>query len=306
MLTADMASPPKDQKTAILQDVPPEVAAAQRGRAAPPQAAPMSSAATMMMDAQQHPAPAQQPQRQVVVPTMMRERPSGALPPVRKPEREVPWGRWVIGPLLAGVIGVGTTAVANIAMPIKGPNDKGPLKPQGHLKLQTDPPGASVTVNGVNWKHFTPTVIDGDIGSTLHVGFTLDGYAPREADVYVTEGEHPFSVKLEAQAKPPAPAAPDTAAPKEHEHHHHSSTTATATKPAKEETGEGSITIHVRPWAIVYVDGSRLRQTPVQDFKIKAGKHVIELVNEGKNRREKVNVQVKTGESQEITRDWDK
>jgi hypothetical protein len=303
MLTADMGSPPKEQKTAILQDAPPEV---QRVRANQPPAAPMNSAATMMMDAAQHPAPGpggQQPQRQVVVPTMMRERPSGQLPQMRKPEREVPWGRWVAGPLIAGAIAAGTAFGANMLMPIRGPNDKGPLKPQGHLKLQTDPPGASVTVNGVNWKHFTPTVIDGDIGSTLHVGFTLDGYAPREADVYVTEGEHPFSVKLEAQAKQPTPAV-DTQ-PKEHEHHHHHTTT-TAAAPVKEETGEGALTIHVRPWAIVYVDGSRLRQTPVQDFKLKAGKHVIELVNEGKNRREKVNVQVKNGESQEITRDWDK
>jgi hypothetical protein len=237
----------------------------------------------------------------VVVPTMMRERPSGALPPVRGPEREVPWGRWVAGPIVAAVIAAGTAFGANALMPIRGKGDKGPLKPQGHLKLQTDPPGASVTVNGVNWKHFTPTVIDGDIGSTLHVAFSLDGYAAREADVYVTEGEHPFSVKLEQQAKPPA--TKEVAAPAEHEHHHHHTTSA---PPPKEETGEGAITIHVRPWAIVYVDGSRLRQTPVQDFKLKAGKHVIELVNEGKGRREKVNVTVKNGESQEISRDWDK
>jgi hypothetical protein len=312
MLSADMASPPKDQKTAILQDVPPEVASAQRTQSGPssrapagaPPAAPSSSAATMMMDAAQHPAPGVQPQRQVVVPTMMRDRPSGALPPVRKPKKDSTWGRWLAGPLIAAGVAAGTAAIANVVAPIHAKTEKGgggAVKPQGHLRLQTDPPGASVTVNGVNWTHFTPTMIDGDIGATLHVQFKLDGYASKEADVYVTEGEHPFSVKLEAQAKPPAPVEPATPV-KEH-HHHSSSSTA---KAPKEEGGEGSITIHVRPWAIVYVDGTRLRQTPVQDFKLKAGKHAIELFNEGKNRREKIQIQVKAGESQEISRDWDK
>ena len=40
------------------------------------------------------------------------------------------------------------------------------------------------------------------------------------------------------------------------------------------------------------VDGTRLRQTPVRDFELPAGKHTIELVNEGKNRREKVQVTI--------------
>lgn len=254
----------------------------------------------MMMDAAQHPAPGMMPQRQVVVPTMMRERPSGQLPPVRKPKKDSTWGRWIAGPLIAAGVAAGTAALANVVLPIKSKTEKAALKPQGHLRLQTDPPGASVTVNGANWSHFTPTVIDGDIGATLHVGFKLDGYAPKEADVYVTEGEHPFSVKLDTQVKAP----PTVESPPVKEHHHHSS--SSSTKPPKEEGGDGSITIHVRPWAIVYVDGTRLRQTPVQDFKLKAGKHTIELFNEGKNRREKIQIQVKTGESQEINRDWDK
>jgi len=62
----------------------------------------------------------------------------------------------------------------------------------------------------------------------------------------------------------------------------------------------------VRPWAIVFVDHQRLKQTPVQDYKLPSGKHVIELVNEGKNRREKIDVNLKPGEEQEIKRDWDK
>ena len=62
----------------------------------------------------------------------------------------------------------------------------------------------------------------------------------------------------------------------------------------------------MRPWAIVFVDKQRLRQTPINDYSLPSGKHVIELVNEGKNRREKIEVTLKPGEEQEIKRDWDK
>ena len=43
-----------------------------------------------------------------------------------------------------------------------------------------------------------------------------------------------------------------------------------------------------------------------RSYKLPSGKHVIELVNEGKNRREKIEVNLKPGEEQEIKRDWDK
>ena len=37
--------------------------------------------------------------------------------------------------------------------------------------------------------------------------------------------------------------------------------------------------MYVRPWAIVYIDGKRLRQTPIVDYTLPAGKHSLELVN---------------------------
>ncbi len=312
MLSRDMPPDSKDQKTAILQDMPPEVAAAaaKRNVAAPGAPPPASSAATMMLDAAQHPVvppqgAQQSAQRPVVVPTMMQQRPSGNLPPVRGPEREPAYGRWIVGPIIAAVVAGGTYFGANAAMPLKPKVTTPEKKPQGHLKLQTDPPGASIVVDGKVWPHFTPTVVDADIGATLHVVFKLDGYKDKDTDVYIAEGEHPFNAKLEkaAPVAPPTPAPVEpTPAPvaHEHEHHHHSSTAAPASG------AKGSISIFVRPWAIVYVDGSRLRQTPVQSFELPSGKHTVELVNEGKNRREKIQVTIKAGEPQEIRRDWDK
>jgi hypothetical protein len=70
--------------------------------------------------------------------------------------------------------------------------------------------------------------------------------------------------------------------------------------------GKGTLSVFVRPWAIVYTDGTRLRQTPVAAYEIASGKHVIELVNDPKGKREKLNITLKPGEAQEIRKDWDK
>lgn len=319
-----MSSDPKDQKTAILQEAPPEVSKAapeqktmmasapvvsQGGGmasglppppappppgGAPPPATPVSNQATVMLSA---PPVAKGPERKAVVPTVMREgrgdtRP---LPPVHRPRREAAWGRWIAGPLIAIVVAAGTAALARVVMP---PKPKGPVvKPQGRLKVNSKPPAASVIVNGRTHPHFTPTVIEADVGATLHLVFKLDGYADKEADVYVAEGERAFAVALDKRGTPPAPAPDPAPSPSRKERR--------ASPAPKEPAGKGTITVKVRPWAIVYVDGSRLRQTPINNFELPAGKHQIELVNDAKGRREIIQVDLKPGAAEELSRDWD-
>jgi eukaryotic-like serine/threonine-protein kinase len=240
----------------------------------------------------------------VVVPTMMKEPPRQQLPPVQRPQKPSTLGRWIAGPIVAIVVAAGTVALAGVVMPRNkkgGPAVAAPAKPQGKLRVNTDPPGASILVDGKRFPRFTPAVIEGDIGATLKLTFSMDGFKTHEAEVYVAEGEHPFNVHLTASAPPPEPTpAPVPAATPKREHRSSSS------KTPKEPVGEATISILVRPWAIVFIDKQRLRQTPVQGYKIPSGKHVIELVNEGKNRREKIEVNLKPGEEQDIKRDWDK
>jgi hypothetical protein len=278
----------KKQKTLFLDDA---------GAAAPRSTAP-SGQSTMMLDANQQ-APAAGGQRQMVVPTMMKEPPHQQLPPMQRPKRPSTAGRWIAGPLLAALVAGGTVFAANAFMP---PHKKGAAtgtgKPQGKLRLKTEPPGASILVDGKRFPHFTPAVIEGDVGSTLKLTFSMDGFKTQETEVYVADGEHPFAVHLQPAAT--AAPVPTPVEPAKHEHH------ATTPKAPKEPVGEATLSVLVRPWAIVFVDKQRLKQTPVQGYKIPSGKHTIELVNEGKNRREKIEVNLKPGEEQEIKRDWDK
>ena len=278
----------KKQKTLFLDDA--------AAGAAPRSNAPVSSQSTMMLDANQQPAAGQ---RQMVVPTMMKEAPRQPLPPMQRPRPPSTVGRWIAGPLLAAVVATGTVFAANAVMPLHKKGALGPQKPQGKLRLSSEPPGASILVDGKRFPHFTPTTIEGDVGATLRLTFSMDGYKTQDADVYVADGEHVFNVRLSPSAPAPAPpVAPPPPEPAKHEHHEHHGA-------AREPVGEATISVLVRPWAIVFVDHQRLKQTPVEDYKLPSGKHVIELVNEGKNRREKVDVDLKPGETQEIKRDWD-
>lgn len=278
----------KKQKTLFLDD-----------SAGAPPAPPISSQSTMMLDApsSQSAPPAQ---RQMVVPTMMKEPPRQQLPPMQRPGKPSTVGRWIAGPIIAIIVAAGTVAVAGMVMPRHKKGAPVATKPQGKLRVNTNPPGASILVDGKRFPRFTPAEIEGDIGATLKLTFSMDGFQTQESEVYVGEGEHTFSVALKPVAAPPAPA-PSPAEPEpKHEHH------ASAAKVPKEPVGEATISVLVRPWAIVFVDKQRLKQTPVQGYKTTSGKHVIELVNESKGRREKIEVNLKPGEDQQITRDWDK
>jgi hypothetical protein len=243
----------------------------------------------------------------MVVPTMMQQAPQQPLPPMQRPPRRAAWGRWVVGPLLSIVVAAGTVYAAALVMPKPKPGTVSPSgKLLGKLRVNTTPPGASVLVDGKRHPRFTPTVIDGEVGATLKLTFNADGYQSKEAEVYVAEGEHPFNVKLDPLAAPTPEPVPEAVAPvvAPKKQHHSSAKPAPAKEPAV--TGSATLSVKGRPWASVFVDKQRLKQTPTGGYTLPAGKHVIELVNEGKNRREKIEVNMKPGDEQDIRRDWDK
>jgi hypothetical protein len=289
----------KPQKTQLLTDAPPEVQAAIDRQSQPRGGAPQQGQATAMLE-----APNLSAQQRAAVPAMMQNRPAGSLPPMRKKSGGV--GRWIAGPLISIGVAAGTAALAGVVMPPKPKVVAPEAKVMGKLQLATEPPGASVTIDGKPFPHFTPTDVEAAVGSTVRIGLKLDGYQPKEEEVVMASGERPMSFKLDksAPAAPPPATAPPPPAPvaaASHDHHHSSSSSK-----GKEPAGKGTLNVFVRPWAIVYIDGARLRQTPVQNYELGSGKHVVELVNDPKGKREKLTITLKAGESQEIRKDWDK
>ena len=75
---------------------------------------------------------------------------------------------------------------------------------------------------------------------------------------------------------------------------------------ADAKKAKATLTILVRPWAIVYVDGKKIQQTPLRNYPISVGNHKLLLVNDTKGKREEIKLKVTAGEAiPEIKRTWE-
>ena len=59
--------------------------------------------------------------------------------------------------------------------------------------------------------------------------------------------------------------------------------------------GEGTLKVLVKPWAVVYLDGKKLGETPFAPVKVDAGEHVLLLVNDSLKVRRKKTINVAPG-----------
>lgn len=294
-LQGPMPQGPTDRRTAALPEAP------------VPLSAPTDR--TMMFDPSSL-KPRQRPSVKTVMSMPTTEAPSW-FTPARK--------RWIGGPTLAAVVCVLTVWISGIISPANAAH------PKGRLRISSDPEGATVIVDGRVHLETTPTTIEGDIGATLHIGFRLDGYSIKETDVLVSEGERPFRAHLEprtAAAVPdpePEPEAEPSPVPTPTanlEPQHAAKDLRPSRKASREPhyeqaiapalTGTGTVSVHVRPWAIVYIDGNKVRQTPLDNYTLSAGLHHVELVNDGLKKREKVIVELRNGANEEVRREWGK
>ena len=67
-----------------------------------------------------------------------------------------------------------------------------------------------------------------------------------------------------------------------------------------------TLSVSVRPYAVVYIDNKKIQQTPLRDYAVSPGSHTILLVNDIKGKRETIKIKVSAGEKvPPITRNWD-
>ena len=260
------------------------------------------------------PAPTGAPTNQPTV--MLEARPQAVardmvttLPPVRAAVKQVAWGRWVLGPGIAIGVAFATAQLAGVLFPVTASGHT--VTHIGRLRLNSEPPGAQVRIDGKRLPGVTPTVVEGEVGfdaaCALHARRVRiqrgRGLHRRRGAPVCRQARSAGAAAVRAADSgfrpEPVPDPHPAVRPAEGDRHHHHSA-------VKEPIGLGTLSVFVRPWAIVYVDGTRLRQTPVQNFELPAGPHILELVNDGKNRREKISLQLRPGVLQEIRRDWDK
>lgn len=72
------------------------------------------------------------------------------------------------------------------------------------------------------------------------------------------------------------------------------------------DKGKATLTVLVRPWAIVYIDGKKIQQTPLRNYAISAGSHKLLLVNDSKGKRQELKIKATAGEAvPEVKLNWE-
>ncbi len=130
--------------------------------------------------------------------------------------------------------------------------------------------------------------------------------AADEKDTKVVVAEHKLE-KAVPDELPKDKGEADEEPKDKHSRHHHGKDKDPATVTAKPagDKGKPSLSVSVRPWAIVYIDGKKVGQTPLRDYPLSPGKHTLLLVNDNKGKRETVSVTATPGSFYPITRSWE-
>ncbi len=64
--------------------------------------------------------------------------------------------------------------------------------------------------------------------------------------------------------------------------------------------GMGSLTINAIPWAVVYVDGKKVGNTPLLRIKLKAGRHEVTLDSKAQGIRKKLMIVIQAGKETKV------
>lgn len=284
--------------------------------------------------------------------------PSTGFPPVAK---------WFIGPAVALIVGLLTTAVANrIWPPAPGSGSSGPsiLAASRKIKIVSEPPGATVELDGKTLRDKTPLEIKGDIGSMASLRVTLAGFDPIAMKVLFRADEQSLNLRMpklgSTKPKTEDPGQFDTQVGVQETRDGTKTVPGkddgqknpTADKPKKTDDTEDNedgdkgkkgkkdklakaegeeetdkkgkkgkkdktektdvkkekptLTVTVRPFALVYIDKKKIQQTPLRNYPIGPGSHTILLVNDVKGKREEVKIKVTAGEKvPPINRVWE-
>lgn len=181
----------------------------------------------------------------------------------------------------------------------------------GVLEVITEPEGAQVQVDNKVLNERTPVKINGGIGSTAQIRLVLSGYDTYEGKIIFTADARPLRVHLfkigqRQQLTITNPFSSSTATLVEDDQENVIDSQNSKSKVANQKSDSQKLTITVRPWAIIYIDGKKIQQTPMRYFPIKTGRHKIALENSNKGKREIISITVKPDqEIPPINRIWD-
>ena len=158
------------------------------------------------------------------------------------------------------------------------------------LVVDTVPPGAMLTVNGIE-RGVSPLTMELLGVGTHQVQAALEGYQLASKTVLLTRPGERVMVELPLVAVPVA--AVEVPAPVKDK--------PPSTKPPIRRlvpvAASGKLTLKTTPWTTVYLGRKRLGDTPLLNVPLPAGKHLLRLVNPESNAENSIEVEIKSNET---------
>jgi serine/threonine-protein kinase len=154
---------------------------------------------------------------------------------------------------------------------------------KGVLEVQTTPPGASLTVDGKS-VGLAPASLDSLEPGEHLIEAALEGHVPASKKVEMPKPGERLMVELMLA---PTPVEPPPPPPKED-----------VKRPvAVRPRAMGKLTLKTVPWTAVSLGGKKLGDTPLVDFPLPAGVHVLKLANPEKNIESTVEIEIQAGQT---------
>jgi eukaryotic-like serine/threonine-protein kinase len=145
----------------------------------------------------------------------------------------------------------------------------------GTLNVRPVPAGGAVRVAGLG-RGTAPLSIKGlPTGVALRVQIDLPGHAPYDQQVTLEPGAE---LTMQPRLTPARPGRPKV-------------------KPRR----YGALSVNSEPWSVVYVDGVKVRNTPLVRHRLRAGRHHVRLVNAGRKLSAVRRVQIKPDKETQLS-----
>jgi hypothetical protein len=147
------------------------------------------------------------------------------------------------------------------------------------LHVRPDPPGGRVLVAGLG-RGTAPVSISGLPAGTVRVQIELAGREPYDQQITLEPGAELTLQPRLARIRP-------------------------AARPRKRRL-TGTLSVNSDPWAVVHVDGARIKSTPLVRHRLPVGKHVVLLVNPVRKLRARRTVLIRADRETQLSVELDK